>query len=88
MCIRDRARMRRLEDGSEIPQKEHWNLREYPEYASFFLNPSTSDSYPLPDPVDTVVELTLREEWEGARRAGPVGCMDRKGGGRWHRRKR
>ena len=56
------ARMRRLEDGSEIPQKEHWNLREYPEYASFFLNPSTSDSYPLPDPMDTVVELTLREE--------------------------
>ena len=56
------ARLRRLEDGSEIPQKEHWNLREYPEYASFFLNPSTSDSYPLPDPMDTVVELTLREE--------------------------
>ena len=54
-------RLRLLGDGSEIRLTKHWNLQQYPEHAFFFLNPATGDNYPLPDPADTVVEVTLRE---------------------------
>ena len=54
-------KVRRLSDLSEIRLVNHWNLKQYPEHAFFFLNPSTGDNYPLPDPVDTVVEVTLKE---------------------------
>jgi alpha-L-fucosidase len=54
------TKMRLLADGSEIQPAGHWNLAEYREHAFFFLNPHSSDSYPLPDPADTVVEITLK----------------------------
>jgi alpha-L-fucosidase len=52
-------KLRLLSDGSEIKQARHWNLREYPKDAFFFLTRS-SDNYPLPDIRDTVVEITLK----------------------------
>jgi alpha-L-fucosidase len=52
-------KLRRLADGSEIKIADYWNLAEYREHAFFFLNGNSFDNYPLPDPVDTVVEITL-----------------------------
>lgn len=52
-------KMRLLSDKSEIQASLYWNLQEYPEDAFFFLT-RTYDNYPLPDPTDTVVEITLR----------------------------
>ena len=53
-------KLRLLADSSEIKLVNHWNLQQYPEHAFFFLNPGTADNYPLPDPVDTVVEITMK----------------------------
>jgi alpha-L-fucosidase len=53
-------KIRLLSDGSEIKQGQHWNLAEYPQHAFFFINGQSFDNYPLPDPKDTVVEITLR----------------------------
>lgn len=53
-------KMRLLSDGSEIRLSEYWNLAEYRQHAFFFFN-RTFDNYPLPDPRDTVVEITLKE---------------------------
>jgi alpha-L-fucosidase len=52
-------KLRRLADGSEIKLADYWNLAEYKEHAFFFLNGGSFDNYPLPDPADTVVEITL-----------------------------
>jgi alpha-L-fucosidase len=52
-------KLRLLSDGSEIQVAKYWNLAEYAQHAFFFLNPQSSDNYPLPDPRDTVVELSL-----------------------------
>ena len=52
-------KLRLLADGSEIQIAKHWNLVEYPQHTFFFLNPWSSDNYPLPDPKDTVVEVDL-----------------------------
>jgi alpha-L-fucosidase len=52
--------LRLLADGSEIRSADYWNLSEYPEHAFFHLNPQSFDSYPLPDPKDTVVEIRLK----------------------------
>lgn len=54
-------KLRLLRDGSELLLSDYWNLKEYQENAFFFLNAKTSDSYPLPDEKDTVVEITLKE---------------------------
>ncbi|GHV87966.1 alpha-L-fucosidase [Spirochaetia bacterium] len=54
-------KLRLLADGSEVKLTNHWNLQQYPEHAFFFLNPESGDNYPLPDPVDTVVEITLKK---------------------------
>jgi alpha-L-fucosidase len=54
-------KIRLLADGSEIKSGKYWNLAAYPEHAFFFLNQGSFDSYPLPDPKDTVVEITLKE---------------------------
>jgi alpha-L-fucosidase len=51
--------LRLLADGSEIKLSNYWNLSAYPEHAFFHLNPQSFDSYPLPDPRDTVVEIRL-----------------------------
>jgi alpha-L-fucosidase len=55
-------KMRLLSDGSEIRPANHWNLAEYGQHAFFFLNPQSADNYPLPNPMDTVVEITLKQE--------------------------
>ncbi|MDR0555302.1 MAG: alpha-L-fucosidase [Treponema sp.] len=54
-------KLRLLRDGSEIRPSRYWNLTEYPEHAFFFLNSRSNSSHPLPDPVDTVVAITLKE---------------------------
>jgi alpha-L-fucosidase len=63
ICLQNMAgriqKMRLLADGSEITAAQHWNLSEYKEHAFFFLN--YGDSYPLPDKIDTVVEISLKE---------------------------
>jgi len=55
----DKARL--LSDGSEvrIPKKE-WNLSEYKEHEFLYLKPGHGNNYPLPDKLDTVVEITLK----------------------------
>jgi alpha-L-fucosidase len=53
-------KLRLLTDGSEIKIGQYWNLAEYPAHAFFFLNQQSFDNYPLPDPKDTVVEITLK----------------------------
>lgn len=55
------AKVRLLADKSEIELTDYWNLAEYRQHAFFFLNPRTFDNYPLPDPKDTVVEITLKD---------------------------
>ena len=54
-------RLRRISDNSEVRLTNYWNLKEYSQNQFFFLNADTCDSYPLPDPRDTVVEVTLEE---------------------------
>lgn len=54
--------MRLVSDGSEIKETFFWNLKEYGENAFFFFSPRDTDCYPLPDEIDTVVEITLKEE--------------------------
>ena len=65
VCLNDLAgkieKIRHLPDGAELFEAHHWNLAEYPQHAFFFVNPTTSDSYPLPDEKDTVVEVTLKD---------------------------
>jgi alpha-L-fucosidase len=65
LCLPNMAgkikKLRLLSDGSEIRLADYWNLAEYREHAFFFLNGGSFDNYPLPDPADTVVELTLEE---------------------------
>ena len=52
-------KMRLLSDGSEIRPANYWNLKEYGQHAFFFLT-RTYDNYPLPDEIDTVVEITVK----------------------------
>ncbi|GHU69524.1 alpha-L-fucosidase [Spirochaetia bacterium] len=52
-------KLRLLADGSEILPANYWNLSEYAQHGYFFLNKNSSDNYPLPDPADTVVEVSL-----------------------------
>ncbi|MDR2534601.1 MAG: alpha-L-fucosidase [Treponema sp.] len=52
-------KLRLLAEGSEIKIADYWNLAEYKQHAFFFLNSHSFDNYPLPDPIDTVVEITL-----------------------------
>ena len=54
-------KLRLLSDRSEIRPANHWNLQQYPEHVFFFLNPDSCDNYPLPDPADTVVEISLKQ---------------------------
>jgi alpha-L-fucosidase len=64
LCLPNMAgkieKIRLLSDGSELPLAKHWNLTAYQDHAFFFLNNKTADNYPLPDPMDTVVEITLK----------------------------
>ena len=50
-------KVRRLSDGSEIKIQTPWNAESYPEYT--FLNIDTL-AHQCPDPIDTVIEITLK----------------------------
>lgn len=55
-------KMRLVRDQSEIKETFFWNLKEYLDNAFFFFAPNSSDCYPLPDEMDTVVEIVLKEK--------------------------
>ena len=62
-------KMRLVRDNTEVKESFFWNLKEYSENAFFSFhqkgnsgNPPMISSYPLPDEVDTVVEVFLKEE--------------------------
>lgn len=54
-------RLRLLSDLSEIKETFYWNLKEYSENAFFFFNEKNPSCYPLPNEIDTVVEIELKE---------------------------
>ncbi|NCB93177.1 MAG: alpha-L-fucosidase [Clostridia bacterium] len=54
--------MRLIMDGTEVKESFFWNLKEYSDNAYFFFDPHAIDCYPLPDDIDTVVEITLKED--------------------------
>lgn len=66
ICLENMAgkvgKMRLVSDNSEINESFFWNLKEYTENAFFFFDTNASDCYPLPDEIDTVVEIELKEE--------------------------
>lgn len=73
ICLENMAgkleKLRLVRDNSEIRETFFWNLKEYSENAFFALhvtgpsgNPGMISSYPLPDEIDTVVEVFLKEE--------------------------
>lgn len=51
--------MRRLADNAEIKLADFWTLKSFDKHLFFFLYPNETHSYPLPDALDTVVEITL-----------------------------
>lgn len=69
ICLENMAgkieKMRLVSDNSEIKESFFWNLKEYGQHAFFFFDPNASDCYPLPDELDTVVEITLKEDADG-----------------------
>ena len=53
---------RHLADGSEVQiAAKEWNLSEYSEHAFLYLKPGHGNNYPLPDKIDTVVEINLSD---------------------------
>lgn len=55
-------RIRRLADGSEVQQGESWITSAYSHIPFISFGELAHFSYPLPNPVDTVLEITLRED--------------------------
>lgn len=51
-------KVRLLSDGSEIKVETPWNAIAYPNLSFFTFK---GQSYPLPDEIDTVVEITLKD---------------------------
>lgn len=54
--------VRRLADGSEVLRGESWITNAYNGIPFVCLGAIPHFSYPLPDPIDTVLEITLKEE--------------------------
>lgn len=54
----ERARL--LQDGSEIRLRRPWNALDFPDYLYFNFGEPAHLTYPLPDEIDTVVELKLK----------------------------
>ena len=53
-------KVRLLADGSEVKiAAKEWNLSEYNEHEFIYLKPGHGNNYPLPDKIDTVVEISL-----------------------------
>jgi alpha-L-fucosidase len=56
----EKARL--LADGSEVQiAAKEWNLSEYLEHEFLYLKPGHGNNYPLPDKIDTVVEIDIKE---------------------------
>lgn len=59
--LKGKVRSARLAaDNSEIRFLDAWNTKEYPEDLFINFGPVDSATYPLPDEIDTVVELELK----------------------------
>lgn len=58
------GKMRMCKDRSEVLETFFWNLQEFREHAFFFFDKHASDCYPLPDEIDTVVEIEIKNEKE------------------------
>ncbi len=55
----ERVKLMQLEaTGTELPLKESWTTRNYPEYLFVPTGPNPAFSYALPDGIDTVVRVT------------------------------
>ena len=67
VCLADMAgkieKARLLSDGSEVKiAAKEWTLSEYHEHEFLYLKPGHGNNYPLPDKIDTVVEITLKNQ--------------------------
>lgn len=58
------VRIRRLADGAEVTRGESWITMAYENIPFISFGDLAHFSYPLPDPVDTVLEITLKEDKE------------------------
>ena len=56
------VRARLLASGAELPVAAGWVTANYPDYLFFHYGLEQFFTYPLPDPVDTVLELTVRDD--------------------------
>jgi alpha-L-fucosidase len=54
-------KIRLLATGAEIPIAEGWVTKNYPDYVFVHYGPEQFFTYPLPDPVDTVIEVTVKQ---------------------------
>lgn len=52
--------VRRLADGAEVPLKASWTTGDRDDVAFLPMGPQPEYTYPLPDEIDTVFEITLR----------------------------
>ena len=55
------VRIRRLADGAEVTRGESWITASYAHIPFVSFGDLAHFSYPLPDPIDTVLEITLKE---------------------------
>ena len=53
--------IRCLADGSEVPLRDSWIVQSYAHIPFVSFGELLHFSYPLPDPVDTVLEITLKD---------------------------
>ena len=56
----DILRIRRLADGAEVRLSDNWVTTAYGDLPFVSFGEVGSYTYPLPDPIDTVLEITLR----------------------------
>ena len=50
--------IRRLSDHSQIKIQTPWNAESFPDYTFIHID---SNSHQCPDPIDTVIEITLKD---------------------------
>ena len=53
--------IRCLADGSEVPLRDSWIVQSYAHIPFVSFGELLHFSYPLPDPIDTVLEITLKD---------------------------
>lgn len=50
------------DNGAQIQLQTSWATGNYPEYLYIPIGPDAFGSYPLPDPIDTVIRMTKKKE--------------------------